>query len=140
MRKLSHAQLAQILNSQVVGGQSTTQGKRVPSSRTKPKRTTGQEPVHHKPSAESHTPDGATSGGTRADASKYHYTVKITSYRVRLLDEDNLCVKFHVDALRYAGVLPNDNPALTSIRIAQVKVKGRANERTEMEVWCRELK
>jgi len=62
------------------------------------------------------------------------FSVIVTSYRRRLLDEDNLCEKYHVDALRYAGILPSDDPATTHITVKQVKVATKAQERTEISV------
>ena len=49
------------------------------------------------------------------------FVVRITSFRKRLLDEDNLAVKYHVDALRYAGIIPNDAPDKTHIEVSQIK-------------------
>lgn len=61
-------------------------------------------------------------------------SVVVTSYRRRLLDEDNLCEKFHVDCCRYAGILSSDAPDKTSIQVRQVKVKTKEEERTEIEI------
>ena len=60
--------------------------------------------------------------------------VRIKSFRVRLLDEDNLCAKFHVDSLRYAGLLPGDDPNQARIQVSQEKVAHRHQERTEIFV------
>lgn len=60
--------------------------------------------------------------------------VRVTSYRRRLLDEDNLCEKFHVDCCRYAGILSSDAPDKTHITVSQVKVKTTAEERTEITI------
>ena len=48
--------------------------------------------------------------------------IRITSRRKRLLDEDNLCEKYHVDCLRYAGVLQSDAPGQAKIEVCQEKV------------------
>lgn len=62
------------------------------------------------------------------------FLVRVTSFRIRLLDEDNLCEKYHVDCLRYAGLLPSDAPGKTKIEVAQVQVKSEYQERTEIEL------
>jgi len=60
--------------------------------------------------------------------------VIVTSFRRRLLDEDNLAVKWHVDALRYAGIIPDDAPEKVSIKARQEKVSLKEDERTEIEI------
>lgn len=60
------------------------------------------------------------------------YTVRVVSYRRRLLDEDNICEKFHVDSLRYANCLPSDAPQHCAIITTQVQVKLKKDERTEI--------
>lgn len=60
--------------------------------------------------------------------------VRLTSFRVRLLDEDNLVAKWHVDALRYAGILHGDDPSQAHIETRQQKVAHRNQERTEITV------
>ncbi len=62
------------------------------------------------------------------------YVVRVTSYRTRLLDEDNLAEKFHVDTCRYAGLIPSDAPDQTTITVSQVKVKTKEECRTEIEI------
>lgn len=60
------------------------------------------------------------------------YIVRVVSYRCRLLDEDNLAEKYHVDACRYAGLIPADSPDKTHIEVTQQKVKTKGEERTEL--------
>ena len=60
--------------------------------------------------------------------------VTVTSYRVRLLDQDNLCIKYHIDGLRYAGVIRDDTTEDIEIFVHQQKVATRKEERTEIEV------
>ena len=62
------------------------------------------------------------------------FLVCVTSYRVRLLDEDNLCEKYHVDCCRYAGVLPDDAPEQTRIEVRQEKVRSKEEERIEITI------
>ena len=59
------------------------------------------------------------------------YLVRITSFRSRLIDSDNLCGKWHCDALRYAGVLPDDAPERALIETRQIKC-AKGEERTEI--------
>jgi hypothetical protein len=61
--------------------------------------------------------------------------VRVTSRRKRLLDEDNLCEKYHVDLCRYAKILPSDAPGKLKIEVCQVKtVKGEPEE-TVIEIF-----
>lgn len=70
--------------------------------------------------------------GKKPDSKRF--VVRITSFRRRLLDEDNLCGKFHCDALRYAGIIRSDAPEKCAIQILQVKVKSKREECTLMEL------
>lgn len=60
--------------------------------------------------------------------------VRITSFRRRLLDQDNLVGKFALDCCRYAGLIRQDTPDAISYEIRQIKVKTREEERTEIEI------
>lgn len=62
------------------------------------------------------------------------FLVRVTSYRVRLLDEDNLCSKYVVDCCRYSGLIPGDSPATTQIATGQKKVGSKSEERTEVVI------
>lgn len=64
-----------------------------------------------------------------------NFLVRVTSYRRRLLDEDNLCEKFHVDCLRYAGIIPGDAPGQTRIEVRQEKVRKGEAEEIVIEVY-----
>lgn len=88
------------------------------------------------PTSKSKRGAGARSLAT-AQAKESHpdfYVVRVTSFRTRLLDTDNLVPKWHVDSLRYAGVLPSDAPDRARIETSQEKVKTKAEERTEIEI------
>ena len=61
--------------------------------------------------------------------------VRITSFRRRLLDEDNQCEKYHVDLCRYAGVIPCDTPGEVQIEVRQRKAHKAAREETLVEVF-----
>ncbi len=60
--------------------------------------------------------------------------MRVTSHRLRLLDEDNLCEKFVVDCCRYAGLIPTDSPDKAKIEVGQVKVGIKAAEKTVIEI------
>ena len=69
---------------------------------------------------------------------KTYYTgkvfVRITSFRTRLLDQDNLCAKYFLDACRYSKLIPDDNPEAIDYEIIQYKIKGKENEETHIEL------
>jgi hypothetical protein len=70
--------------------------------------------------------------GEKADTGKF--LVRVTSFRRRLLDEDNLAEKYHVDCCRYAGLLPSDAPQKAKIEVAQQKVGMKEDEYTLVEI------
>lgn len=72
------------------------------------------------------------SGDERSHPTKF--LVSVTSFRRRLLDEDNLVAKWHVDALRYAGILPSDAPDQAKISVGQEKVKTEEEECTVITI------
>jgi hypothetical protein len=59
--------------------------------------------------------------------------VRITSYRRRLLDRDNLCGKWFLDAARYSRIIRNDTPEDINYEISQCKVKKAEDEETQIE-------
>ena len=60
--------------------------------------------------------------------------VSIKSFRCQLLDPDNPCPKYFIDALRYAGAILNDRDQDITLQVSQVKVPNRKQERTEIEI------
>jgi len=60
--------------------------------------------------------------------------VRITSFRTRLLDTDNLTPKYLLDALRYAGAVFDDREKDIRLEVSQVKVVHRNEEKTEIEI------
>ncbi len=62
--------------------------------------------------------------------------VRVTSVRKRLLDADNLCEKYHVDCLRYAGFLQNDSPAEVEIETRQRKAAKGEEECVTIELFA----
>lgn len=63
------------------------------------------------------------------------FLVRVTSVRTRLLDEDNLCEKYHVDLCRYAGCLPQDDPSKTHIEVRQRKADPGEGEHVRIEIF-----
>jgi len=63
------------------------------------------------------------------------FLVRVTSRRRRLIDEDNLCEKFHVDCCRYTGVIPGDSPECAHIEVSQEKVSNKEQEETLIQIF-----
>ena len=61
--------------------------------------------------------------------------VRVTSIRTRLIDEDNLCEKYHIDLLRYAKVIAGDSAAEIKIETGQRKAQKGEVERIVIEVF-----
>jgi hypothetical protein len=78
---------------------------------------------------------GALDSGQIQAATTGRFRVRLTSIRKRLLDQDNLCEKYHVDCCRYAGLLPGDGPATTEIETVQRKADPGEEERVIIELW-----
>src|SRR5678815_1708112 len=87
---------------------------------------------------ESNPGDGALGKTQVQDPTRKHFLVVVTSYRRRLLDEDNLCEKYHVDCCRYAGLLPSDDPSQTQIQVRQQKVGSKEREYVRIEIHKQE--
>jgi hypothetical protein len=64
------------------------------------------------------------------------HRVRIISKRVRLCDPDNLVggVKHTIDALRIAGIIPEDDPEAITLEVSQEKVSSYKKEETWVEV------
>jgi hypothetical protein len=60
--------------------------------------------------------------------------VRVTSVRKRLIDEDNLAEKYHVDCCRYAGLIHGDEPSKTKIEVCQRKAAKDEAEHTIIEI------
>ena len=63
-------------------------------------------------------------------------TVQITRCSTSLLDADNLggSVKFVLDALRRANLIPDDDPASIDLQVSQVKVARRKEIGTHVRI------
>ncbi len=76
-------------------------------------------------------PVGQTEGKTGHTGRRF---VRVTSFRVRPVDPDNLCPKYFIDALRYAGAIPDDRQEDIELTTAQEKVKSYAEEKTVITI------
>jgi hypothetical protein len=79
--------------------------------------------------------DGAVAEVPVQGRSSGRFLVRVVSIRKHLLDEDNLCAKFHVDCCRYAGILPKDSPGTAKIEVCQQKADKGAAEEIKIEVY-----
>lgn len=61
-------------------------------------------------------------------------SVRLVSFRRRLIDPDNLCAKYFIDACRYLGFLHGDAAKDIEFSIRQEKVETDQEERTEIEI------
>ena len=75
-----------------------------------------------------HEPVAAAARKTR-DAGRVR--IGVVSYRARLCDPDNLCPKYFIDCLRYAGLIADDTPDCITLEVRQVRCR-RAEQRTEL--------
>lgn len=62
------------------------------------------------------------------------FTLRITSFRARLIDPDNLCAKYVIDSLRYAKLLPDDTAQHVKEVIVRQEKCDKKEERTEIEI------
>jgi hypothetical protein len=74
--------------------------------------------------------------GEASDTTGRRLSVKIVSYRTRLIDPDNLAggCKFFIDALRYLSVIPDDTAKHIELTVSQVKVHHYIDEYTEITI------
>lgn len=78
--------------------------------------------------------DAALGADEAQEGSPARILVRIESIRKRLIDEDNLSCKGVVDALRYASIIPGDEPEKVSIKVTQRKVKSGEEEHTRITI------
>lgn len=64
------------------------------------------------------------------DRNTERFIVRIVSVRKRLLDPDNICEKFLIDGLRYAGLISNDDPGKITLETSQRKTERGEKEHT----------
>lgn len=70
----------------------------------------------------------------RKDEHAGRIRIRVTSFRVRFCDPDNLCAKYFIDCLRYAQIIPNDREEDIELTVRQTKVALKSDERTEIEI------
>lgn len=93
--------------------------------------------TYHQPSGAEPEPavcNGPLAEGQGEKRNTGKITVRITSFRTRLLDPDNLCPKYFIDGLRYAGLIPDDRPQDINLEVAQEKVGARTEEKTVITI------
>ena len=74
----------------------------------------------------------AAGQGEKGGAGKF--SVRFISVRKRLLDPDNLSCKWLLDALRYASIIPGDEPEKIALEVTQRKCAKGENEHTVIEI------
>lgn len=62
------------------------------------------------------------------------HKVFVVSRRIRLIDPDNLCAKYHIDGLRYCGAIKDDTAKHITLSVSQEKVKTKAEECTVISI------
>jgi hypothetical protein len=83
------------------------------------------------------TPRPALDGpAKRKETSQSRITLCITRCSTKLLDADNFAggCKPLIDQLRYAKLIPDDDPETVEILFRQIKVKTKAEEMTQVEI------
>jgi len=78
--------------------------------------------------------DGPLAKGETEKGNPERVLVRVTSVRKRLIDEDNLAEKYHVDCCRYAGLIHGDEPSKTKIEVCQRKAAKDEAEHTIIEI------
>lgn len=84
--------------------------------------------------AESAVCDGAVAKSEGEIKHSSRFAVSVKSYRLRLLDPDNLCPKYFIDGLRYAGLIPDDRSEDIELAVTQEKVARAEDERTVVTI------
>lgn len=74
----------------------------------------------------------AEKNGEDRNSTRLH--VRVTSYRRKLIDPDNLCPKYFIDCLRMAEYISDDSAKDITLQVEQFKVKTSGEERTEIEI------
>lgn len=68
------------------------------------------------------------------EANTIRPVVCITSFTTRLQDPDNTFAKYHIDSLRYSGVIKDDRAQDIELFVYQEKVKTKKEEKIEIEI------
>lgn len=84
---------------------------------------------------DAHALPRAARDAKRLDRGDRRYAITVTARRTRLLDADNVVAKFAIDALRYCGVIPNDDARfIASLEIRQIKCNKGETPETIVEI------
>ncbi len=75
--------------------------------------------------------DESLAAAARKAGNAKRVRVCVVSFRARLCDPDNLCPKYFIDCLRYAGLIADDTPDCISLEVRQVRCR-RSEQRTEI--------
>src|SRR5262245_56261030 len=75
--------------------------------------------------AESQSPlrDDPVATPSRKNRDANRVRVRVVSFRARLCDPDNLCPKYFIDCLRYAGLIADDAPDCITLEVRQVRCR-----------------
>jgi hypothetical protein len=101
----------------------------------RPRANPDSESPRQAPELERDTLNGALGARQVQATATGRFLVRITSVRKRLLDYDNLCEKYHIDCLRYSGLLPGDGPGQTEIETRQEKAESGSGEEVIIEIF-----
>jgi Holliday junction resolvase RusA-like endonuclease len=102
----------------------------------RPKRDNQAGGVASSPIAEQAVCDEPLGAKRRETQDAGRFQVRITSYRRRLLDPDNLVggCKYFIDCCRRAKIIPDDRQQDIELIVKQEQVKLKGFERTEIEI------
>lgn len=98
-------------------------------------RTAGPQDTWKPAKLESDPGHGTLGKGKVKNPNRRRFLVRVTSVRPRLLDEDNLCEKYHVDLCRYAGIISGDKAGEAKIETSQRKTAKGEKPHTAIEVF-----
>ena len=68
-------------------------------------------------------------------STRQRFLVRVATRRKRLIDESNLCYKYHEDLCRYTGALPSDAPEVTHSDVSQTKCRKGEPEEITIEIY-----
>lgn len=78
---------------------------------------------------------GALGKGETKETDPRRFLVRIVSVRKRLGDPDGLVCKWHLDSLRYAGIISDDTAKVLDLQVSQRKCYKGEEEHTEIQVY-----
>ena len=90
--------------------------------------------IRQRPAGDGVDEGGDVAGGEVPKKVEGRFLITLTDYRLRLLDYDNLNPKKEIDCIRYAGLIPEDNPENLEILVRQKKITDPKQIRLEIEI------